>query len=358
MKKTKARPTGQEDPFAMIEANAAAADLGWRGLEEDIKILQRTGILDALTATGCEAVRDQVQLLRRLGRANLSVGRLAEGHMNAITLLRLYATPAQCQRHLAAAAGGRIFGVWGAEDAVPLTIADGHGGAARLAGGKRFCSGLGIVGTAVLTAGTDQGPQLVLADVTETSRHDHAIWTPAGMRATVSGACDLHGMRAELLGRPGDYQKEPHFEGGVWRYAALQVGALEALADHLRAAFADVDPGPHNRHRLARLALAARAARLLVEDAALQTVAGGDPWGAAALSLLAREGVERACVEAIATVDRALGTRTFFAGHPVERIRRDLGFFLRQADLDGKLERAARWLLKADGSVGELWNRS
>ena len=81
--------------------------------------------------------------------------------------------------------------------------------------------------------------------------------------------------------------------------------------------------------------------------------AGG---AAVAASLAARETVERACQEGMALADRALGTRSFATGHRAELVRRDLAFFLRQADLDQKLRSMGQTLCAASQPVGEVWS--
>ena len=107
--------------------------------------------------------------------------------------------------------------------------------------------------------------------------------------------------------------------------------------------------------RLADLALACETGRLWVERAAFRVEAHGAGETDVAYVLLAREAVERACLTVIETVDRLIGAASFFEGHPVERIRRDLSFFLRQANLDGKRAKAARSVAGSDAPVGDMW---
>ena len=99
-----------EAVMARIAARAAEADAGHRDLAEDMADLRDTGHLDALSRP--DAPVAAATLLRRIGRANLSVGRLAEGHMNALALIRLYGTAEQRERHRAS---GPLLGVWGAD---------------------------------------------------------------------------------------------------------------------------------------------------------------------------------------------------------------------------------------------------
>ncbi|MCB1461153.1 MAG: hypothetical protein KDJ90_01710 [Nitratireductor sp.] len=343
--------------FARIASNAADADAGRRDLAPDMALLSASGELSRLCHPDI-GPKEAVTLLRRIGRANLSVGRLTEGHMNAVRLITLYGSPDQRRLCKAEAAAGAIFGVWGADGPTPVRVVGAVGERFRLAGSKRFASGLGVVSRAVVTAGTPKGTQLVFAHVDENARADESGWDTSGMRATASGTYDFEGVQAIGIGKPGDYEREPHFQGGVWRYAALHVGGLEALAEAVRkgvASFGD-SAGEAQLHRVARIASLAHGARLIIEDAAAQVEAAGADHVAVALSLAAREAVEDACLNGMAIADRALGTRSFSTGQAVERIRRDLSFFLRQADLDGKLQQVARTLCRMDTPVGEFWD--
>lgn len=342
--------------LATIAAGAADADAGLRGLTEDMALLATSGILRRLCSDADPA--EHVDLLRRIGAASLSVGRLAEGHMNAMRLVALYGTPGQRRAHASEASSGTIYGVWGADDDPPVTIRSDRGSRLQLEGRKRFASGLGTVGRAIITVGTPDGPRLLIADVTDQDRADESAWRTSGMRATASGRFDFDGLDAEPLGEAGDYLREPHFEGGVWRYAAVQVGGLEALAEKVRKAVRVFGDGANEAqlHRVARVAGLAHGARLFVEDAARRVEAPGAAEEDVALSLAAREAVETACLEALALSDRALGTRSFATGHPVDLLRRDLGFFLRQADLDGKLRRVGQVLCESRHPIGDIWS--
>lgn len=359
---------GVEAVLEQVAAHAGDADAGRCDLRADMALLARHGVLERLLKP-CADPRGLVTLLRRIGRASLPVGRLSEGHMNALRLVQIYGSENQWRQAAASARAGTIYGVWGADAARGVTLTPRVGRRVRLAGQKRFCSGLGVVGTAVLTARTDQGTQLVLAETGDARRGDSSGWQVSGMRATASGTYDFDGVEAEALGAPGDYEREPHFQGGVWRYAALQVGGLEALGEAVRAAVADKGEaaGEVQLHRVARIATLAHGARLLVEDAAarVEACAGGRVGAGAGAcagvraavsqSLAAREAVEQACLEGIAIVDRALGTRAFAEHGLPDRVRRDLSFFLRQADLDGKLAQVGRSLCAAEHPVGEYW---
>lgn len=362
-----------------IAARADAADRGETTLAADIDALHSAGLLRAplqRQSGGCGlcwqagtvtegavtkgAVMDGVDVLRLLGRANLAVARLFEGHVNAVKLIMLYGDAAMQAAITQAVQAGALLGVWGADGAHPLTIRI-EGAHLRLDGQKRFASGLGLVSLAVLTGTTADGAaRLIVVPANDARRADASPWRVSGMRATASGNFDASGLilaQAALLGGPDDYHKEPHFHGGVWRYAAAQLGGIEALVEAMRSDLAAQGrlSDPHQAARFARGVIACETARLWVIKAAHAVEMPQADAATATQSVLARLVVERAATETMAEVDRALGTAAFFAGHPVERIRRDLAFYLRQAAPDAALHRAAIALTHTAGPVGDFW---
>ena len=265
-------------------------------------------------------------------------------------------------------ADGALLGVWGADGPVPLTCVDRPGGGVGLRGGKRLASGLGLVTHALVTArsGPEGAARMFLVDATDTARLDPDAWTASAMRPTRSGAIDLTGVELSpgaAVGGPGDLQVEPWFEGGVWRYCAAHVGGAEGLIDdwiaHLRRLGRLDDP--LQRHRLGLALSRLGAARAGVEDAGAAIDActdGTTPQVGAAVArvLLTREAVEVACVDILALAERALGMGAQDGAAPVDRRRRDLSLFLRQAAPDAKLDRAVGHVLDRSAaglSVGE-----
>jgi len=355
-----------------IAARAGPADRGELDLNEDVKALAAAGLIAAplppaaggrglgTSPTGALAA---ATVLRDLGRANLSVARLFEGHVNAVKLVALYGGPAARERVFAAVRSGRMLGVWGADGRTPVTLRP-HDDGFVLEGEKRFASGLDLVDQAVVTAKTGGGVLLVLMPARDPRRSDPRQWTASGMRATRSGIYDLSGLIVpadSVLGEEDAFLREPHFEGGVWRYAAAQLGGAEALhdamLDHLLARSRAGDP--HQEVRIAGAATACETGRLWVESVAQRVEAGpagsdAEREGAAAYALLAREAVEAACLTVMTAAERAMGMAAYAEGTPAERIRRDLGLYLRQAVPDAKRSRAARALLAGGGRAEML----
>ena len=341
-----------------IGARAAAADRGEADLLADLDALRRGGWLEAplpraagglgwgTEPTGTGAC---FTALRRLGRVSLPVARLYEGHVNAVALVALYGSGDLRREAFDAVRGGGCLGVWGADaagDAVGLQVA---GEALELVGAKDYASGLGVLSHAVVSARVAGGTQLLLAPVDDASRGQVENWQVAGMRATRSGRYRFDGVTlgaGARLGEPDDWFREPHFEGGVWRYCAAHLGAAERLYTETRDGLAARGRAedPHQQARVVKAAIAVETARLWIERAAHRVQAPGADADAAAVSLLAREVTQDACRDVIRTVEEALGLAAHTFG-PIERTRRDLAAFVCQAAPDAKRARAAEALV-------------
>ena len=291
-------------------------------------------------------------VLRRVGGADLSAGRLFEGHVNAVKLVDRYGEAEARAGFFADVADGAWSGVWNAE-APPGLRLEGD----RLRGGKIWCSGASVLRRPLTTARDAEGAVHLLAP-RDTGRPDIAGWTPAGMRATATGTVDFDGVAVaadERVGEAGDYYRAPLFKGGAWRFLAVHVGGMERLerllADHLRARNRTGDP--HQRARFAEAAVAVETARLWVASAAEHAEApGADPTAAEAYVNLARGAVERAALELLQLVDRAVGLEARLRPSTIERVARDLATYLRQPFPDGARDGAAQHRL--EGPPGPL----
>ena len=348
------------------------------GLGAGVEALRREGWLNAAlpleaggdglgTSAESDRVRRTLDVLRALGYADLALARLYEGHLNAVKLVALHASAALAAETFDAVASGALLGVWGASGERPLAVAGSATAHWTLTGEKVFASGLGLVSRAVASVTDPDVPRasrLLLVDVDEPARQHPEDWLASGMRATRSGRYRFDGIelpRARVLGEPGVYEREPWFEGGIWRYAAAQVGAMEALVDELVATLAARGRAedPHQAARIGRAGVLVYGARAGVERAALavESADAGDDVAvgrAVTAALLARELVEEHAVALLAIVERALGMGAFVRGTRLERIRRDLALYLRQAAPDAKLARAAAAIVADPDGVGAL----
>ncbi|EAR50271.1 Acyl-CoA dehydrogenase [Oceanicola granulosus HTCC2516] len=312
------------------------------------------GAIAALHARGALTPRDETPTalaarLIRVAEDDLSLARLVEGHANALALIAVHGTPEQITSARAEAARGRLFGVWGADGAEPVALLDG-----RLSGGKRFASGLGIVARALVTAGSGAAQRLVLVDATDPGRQRPETWDMAGMQDTLSGDFDCAGLpapEAALIGPPGAYGQEPHFVGGVWRIAAVQLGGALGLLGQVRdmlAARGQLEAEAHMA-RLAPVLFRALAAGEMVRETAEAVAAPGvEPEAAVARAIAARLLTEEIGQAAIAAAEQSVGLAMFAADSPVGQTARDLACYMRQAARDAFLQRAARRLFAGD----------
>ena len=287
--------------------------------------------------------------LGQVGHGDLSVGRLFEGHVNALLLFRWYGSASQTQWLREQLARGAWFGVWASEPPPGVRISGSE--SLRLTGGKSFASGAGGIDWSVVTASSEgEARRLVVVCANDPERTDLSGWRVRGMRASVSGSYDLEGVAvtdAMLLGQPGEYDREPRFTAGAWRFCAVQLGGVDALiAETARGMHPKAREDAILRQRFAKAYIAARNARFWVEEAARKAAAEADD--AITTARIARGVVEDAGLLAIETAARILGTRSAFDGQRADKIARDLSLYLRQAGPDYARDEAAKDILSRE----------
>lgn len=282
-------------------------------------------------------------MLTLVGMGNLSVGRIFEAHVNAVHLIARYASAAPWHERC-------LFGLWVTDppqNGLRMQIA---GNRIMLTGSKQFCSGAGFATGAVVTAQDPDGHARMLAVQLGIGERVMPLPSPLqGMRSAVTGAVDFSGCETSvdaLMGRPGDYLREPDFSCGAWRGSAVAAGGLMALVDHSVAqlrANGRLD-SPHGQSRIGQAIIARETARLWVKAASrMAEDPAADTAHRVATVGLARIAVETACLDAMRLVQRSLGLSAYRQGNPVERICRDLSTYLRQPAPDEVLTEAADW---------------
>ena len=387
-------PCQRAEPLLdLLRAEAAETDFEGGFPERSIELLRETGLLRAPLpgAQGGESLGEAGQTLELLttlaaiGRGSLVVGRLYEGHVNALQLVQRFGTPAQCDRAARDAARGHLFGVWNTEAANGLRLV-GEAGHLRFVGSKTFASGLGHVSRALVTAARDgpsQGWQMILLPTDEQRpREDRAFWKPLGMRATSSFAADFSGLEVapdDLIGAPGDYYREPAFTGGSIRFAAVQQGGAEGVFDETRRCLNALGRtgDPFQRARLGEMAWRIESGRLWLEGAArlaASATEGGEAGTAddrasadaaantaadierlVAYARMMRSAIEDNALHVLELALRSVGARGLLRPEPFERMHRDLTHYLRQPAPDGALVEAGRHVLGDSRSAGALW---
>jgi len=277
--------------------------------------------LAAVPAPGSGGTVARFQALASLTAIDGSLGRLAEGHLDALAIRRELSTevlepPA-------------VWAVWAAHPAKTRAARTTSGW--HLSGAKPWCSGAELIDKALVTAVDDEGAaRLFVVDVDRLSFADN--WRPLGMRATASCTADLEVdvQLANELGPPEGYVRRPGFWHGGIGVAACWHGLASRVALDLVEAARDGDD-PYRR------TAAGLAVTELVKSRTLLAAAGRwiddnplDEDGARHLAGLVRVAVEassRRIVEGSVTAQGA-GALCFDPAHA--RAIADLTVYLRQ----------------------------
>jgi alkylation response protein AidB-like acyl-CoA dehydrogenase len=330
---------------------------------EAFELLRDCGALAATAVGG--AIRppaaEELALVRRVAGADGSVGRIFDGHVNAVERLAAQGPGEARDRELTRVrAGESLLGVWGGEP-VP-----GEGPRAELRRGphgevlrgvKTFCSGAGGVQRALVLARDNDadpqtGPVLVLVDAQDRERVaiDTGWYRARGLIASASHRVVFHDAPVlARLGAPGSITVQPWFARDALRTAASWAGMADTA---VAAALAGLRERP-SRGDLEALA----AGRILTAqrtiDVWLATAAAAMDDCAADLPQIALHGraaISDNCRTLLDEAARACGSHPFATAGALDRARRDLQLFLMQHRLEPMLARAgAAVLAHGDG---------
>jgi alkylation response protein AidB-like acyl-CoA dehydrogenase len=320
---------------------------------------------------------ESLMILKQIGRGNLAVGRIFEGHVNALQLIQTFGTTEQIKRYASDVLDRhKVFGVWNAEAGDGVKLIPLEDGRYRLEGSKTFCSGVGCVDrpfvNGALPDGRWQMCVLPLDEVVTSSNPDW--WQPIGMKATASYKVDFSGVEIDarsLIGQPDDYHRQPWLSGGAIRFAAVQLGGAEALFNETRQYLQSLKrtADPYQEMRLGQMAIALESGHLWLQGAANQfaqhaAMFGGDPGlvqpeaeRLVAYANMVRTAIEQICMDMIQLCERSVGTRGLLLPHPMERIIRDLTLYLRQPAFDAVLADVGKYALSQIPDH-DLWGSS
>jgi alkylation response protein AidB-like acyl-CoA dehydrogenase len=343
-----------------ISAGAARRDADLAFPEGPFRALSAAGLLalpvpDPVGAQGRRAsFQEEWRILRAVAKADGSVGRIFDGHLNATERLAVAVPEPLRTRELeAVAAGELILGVWGA-DPIP-----GEGEPARLVetadgplleGVKTFCSGsTGLDRALVAVRGADGAPGpplLAYVDLECGVEVDRAWFRGSGMRSSESHRVVFRGARVlAILGEPGELVREPYFARDAIRTAVSWAGiadlALDAALAILSAKSAGREPDDVISLATGRMLTAQATMDRWLEYAAKE--ADADPEKSLAhISAPLRVAVAGSCREILDEAARACGSHPFAVAGPLDRARRDLELFLLQHRLEPALVRTGR----------------
>jgi hypothetical protein len=261
------------------------------------------------------------------GRRDLSLARLAEGHVDAVAVL------AEAGR---APVPGALYGVWASRSGGAAVRIEQQGECRVLRGTVRFCSGARVLDRALLTVGTPGGGPAarLLLDVDVTGPGVHPVpgsWRTSAMQAADTLDVtfdDVPTSGDDEVGAPGWYVARPGFALGGAGVAAVWWGGAAGLVDraveHLRSG-AD----PHVLAHVGELHAALAAAEALLARTAAALDANPRADHALAVATL-RAAAERAAREAVDRVPRIVGPAPLSRDAGLAQTLADLLLYVRQ----------------------------
>ena len=310
-------------------------------------------------------------MTKELAKADLSLARCWEGHTNSLVLLSGMASEAQKTRWFAGIVErGHKWVAWSGEPQARApgetvrfgTAVEQVAGGYIVEGSKAFSTSADGAQWAILLVNT-AGPggvrhataspdtQLLLAcELADPSIEvDSSWWNPIGMRATVSYLVRFKRTfipEANLIGYPGQYLKEGWQTCFIPHYAATFLGAAEAAYDFALEYIIAQDKGadPYVQHHIAQMSINVETAHLWLRHVA--RLWETDRRAEAQLAgSRARHVVEHLAEDTVKRCIRACGARCLNRPSPLERIYRDLSFYVRHDNDDHILATIGKALL-------------
>lgn len=295
-----------------------------------------------LPGGGATAVR--FDALAEVAAGDLSLARLAEGHVDAVAIL------AEADR---ATEPDQRYGVWAADPPDGRLTWDGAG----LHGRKRYCSGAPSLTRALVTAfaphpdlgaGNDR-PTLFLVDLGDPRVAPvPGTWPAIGMAGSASVDVTFDGVPAEAVCRPGWYLDRPGFWAGAVQVAACWYGGAVGARRMLERRLAVGEADPHALAHLGAATAACDAMAAVLQAGAAAIDAGGSLATGAQdrrLALSVRATVEAGCTSVLDHVGRASGSSAMAFDPAHARRVADLPVYLRQSHAERDLAELGRLVL-------------
>ncbi|MGB6151036.1 MAG: acyl-CoA dehydrogenase family protein [Pricia sp.] len=315
------------------------ADFGHRYPMEGIQILKSSALLCANIPSnfgggglGEESGNAKLlDILKTIGSYDLSLGRIYEGHLNALLLISRHASQRQKELFFKEAQRGKLFGIWNSEmPSEPLRYKRA-GGKFELTGAKVFCSGATNIDRPIVTADGKEGTYMTVLEMDKLQlKEDMTYWKPMGMKSSVSCRFDFTGVSVtddKIVGEPYAYVGEPDFTAGAARFAAVQLGGAEAAIRttvcHLQKL--DRSAAPEQAHRLGKLAMLRETGRMWTKNIG-KTL--DERYNSSSVSLyqvnMYRTIAREICEKVLSLCEMSVGLQGMMQPHALERIHRDL----------------------------------
>lgn len=282
---------------------------------------------------------DFADALTDLGRVDLCLARLVEGHADGLRILDQ--------------AGGTprpgVYAVWASRSAGTGVAAATAGPGWRLDGELRFASGIDVADRALLPGWVDGDTHLLFDIPMSGVEADRSTWRTSAMDASRSFTVQVHQpcSDGDVVGAANFYLTRPGFLVGGLGVAAVWAGGAQSLLDQVTTGLRRFAPSAHQLRRLGLVEQSVWAARTAVEVTA-RRLPDLDAAGVARETTLARTAVVAACEQAGIEAERIVGPGGLSADARLARTLADLALFVRQHHVDGALEGLGRAALRTD----------
>ena len=310
-------------------------------------------------------------MTKELAAADLSLARCWEGHTNSLVLINGMASEDQKSRWFEGVLErGETWVAWSGEPQARApgetarfgTTVQSVDGGYLVDGTKVFCTSAGGARRALLlvntagpggarhSTGSYDGLLLLACDLSDPSvSFDGSWWDPIGMRATVSHLVRFDHTfipEADMVGYPGQYMHEGWQTCFIPHYAASFLGAAEAAyeyaLDHIKSQHKTADP--YVQQHIAQMAINVETGNLWLSHVA-KMWEGGRYEEARLAGSRARHEIEILAEDVVKRAIRACGARSLNRPSPLERIYRDLSFYVRHDNDDHILATIGKSLL-------------
>ncbi|MGH3344428.1 MAG: acyl-CoA dehydrogenase family protein [Carbonactinosporaceae bacterium] len=310
-------------------------------------------------------------MTRELAKADLSLARCWEGHANSLVLIDALGNDEQKARWFdGVVTRGDTWVAWSGEPQAPKpgeksrfgTTVTREGGNWVVEGTKVFATSATGARWAILlvdpegpggarhASGSGSGLLMLACDLSDpTVSEDGSWWDPIGMRATVS-----HLVRfdrtvipdTDRIGPPGGYLSQGWQTAFIPHYAASFLGAAEACYEYALEYVTHQDKGgdPYVQQRIGSMAVGVETAQLWLGHVS-RLWDQGHRDEAQLAGGRARHLIEHLAEQTVHHCIRACGARCLVRPSPVERVLRDLSFYIRHDNDDHILATIGRSVL-------------
>ncbi|MEH2317716.1 acyl-CoA dehydrogenase family protein [Nostoc sp.] len=310
-------------------------------------------------------------ITKELAKVDLSLARCWEGHANAQVLLAAMANESQKKRWFEGIVQrGEKWAAWSGEPQSQIPGQEASLGTSVqvvdegyiIDGTKVFATSAPEAQWAILLVNTvgpggarhsNGSPTSVLllaCDLSDPSiSFDDSWWQPIGMRGTVSYLVRFEGTfisKENLIGYPGQYIQQEWQTRFTPQYGAAFLGAAEGAYDYTLGYIKKQEKAhdPYVQHRIAKAAINIDTMHLWLRQVATLWETG-QVLGAKQAGNRARYITEQLALETVNDCIHACGARSLIKPSPVERILRDLSFYVLHDNCDRVLSSIGQEIL-------------